>query len=845
MASLPLLLYFLIRRNRGNISDRKFILGVVVSAVIASGTGINPAYFFTLVIGILIYMLIVTLVNFGDFNNLKKYWKNTSVLFLILILLNLFWIIPTVNALFLSGKVVSSLSDIGFTNWVDSLSANSSLVNVMRLQGAWDWYSFDSATHSPLYLPYVVNYLQKAVFIAFSFVLPGISILALIFRKAEKNIQWKYLLFGVYLIIGVFLGAGSHEPTGEIFKFFGTKIPFFSFFRSPWYIFTPFTVLAYASLAALLFDYCWSRYKESKIVLFKNGSRLIILATFIIIAGQFLYSYPLITGKIFRPSRSNGFYINFPGYVWETKDSLSNDSVFPRLVIYPDDNIEAYDWGYTGVEPIINLFSNKEYIAPSLNADNAALSNYLNEFYSLMKKGNYSTALERLSLFGADTIFYKADQPTLASKVSTDMDKFADKKTIGNWFFYKNKIPEQVKKIYATRNLYVNMSSDKALFYNWDETIGKAVTINSIDSQLGFLSQESTPFYLGQAENIAQNDQTSDTQTFLFKIPQDGDYVFLLEKQGLYSLKDIEFQIDSKAIDPSFVDETDSFYKINPIHVASGEHKIQIKIPAPVNLIKKFNFTEENIYAKERLSTEELPIDLSNILVAFSDMNKEKVVDIPLDNFDPFSSYLLKYKYKYIYGSVPIIEILQGNKRTPLRTLTGYVGASQDWEQKEVGVSPVPAADSSLKILVTMPGNNKATKSKTYFEDFSLTRVFDNRLFFKEVSNKTIQSPPNIKYEKISPVKYKVSVDGAKEGYYLVLQERYNPGWIISSDNLAISPVHFTANGYMNAWYIPAGAFHQELTIYYKPQRYYEFGLLVSFVVLVLGLLQAFVNKRK
>ena len=175
--------------------------------------------------------------------------KEGLISLIILFLVNLFWILPL--SIFLFGIKTGTLSDLGFTNWLTSLSENTSIINVARLQGAWDWYALDAAG-MPQYLPYTVNYLYRLPFVVFSFALPFLSLISFLFVKKEN--KKLYIYFGILMLLGIFFGTGAHDPTGVVFLFLANHVPMFSFFRSPWYIFTPILVLAYASLISLFFN---------------------------------------------------------------------------------------------------------------------------------------------------------------------------------------------------------------------------------------------------------------------------------------------------------------------------------------------------------------------------------------------------------------------------------------------------------------------------------------------------------------------------------------------------------------------------------------------------------------
>jgi hypothetical protein len=143
-------------------------------------------------------------------------------------------------------------------------------------------------------------------------------------------------------------------------------LPFFSFFRSPWYIFTPILTVAYSGLCGLLFE----RITGSSLSFVR---RLSGVFGFTFLGLYLVYNYPLINGKIFRPD-DNGFYIKFPNYVWETRDWLDKEKSGGRIISYPDDQLESFDWGYKGTESILGLFSNQEVVTPTFNSASKSFS---------------------------------------------------------------------------------------------------------------------------------------------------------------------------------------------------------------------------------------------------------------------------------------------------------------------------------------------------------------------------------------------------------------------------------------------------------------------------------------
>src|SRR5258708_688884 len=250
-AAIPMGMSILILLRRGRIKRGMAALLSVFAGIVLSGAGINPAYIICFFLILSIYFLAEIFIDFGSWTLVIERFKDFLLLATFIILVNAFWILPSLSFIFGSITSSNSIGALGFTNWVASLSENTSFVNVLRMQGAWDWYTVDSVTKLPIYIPYAVHYFYNPVFVGFSYLIPFLAFLAFFLKKRKYILQ--YVSFGVMLVIGVFLAAGTHPPSGNLFRFLANHLPFFSLFRSPWYIFAPLVGLSLAGLVAIFF----------------------------------------------------------------------------------------------------------------------------------------------------------------------------------------------------------------------------------------------------------------------------------------------------------------------------------------------------------------------------------------------------------------------------------------------------------------------------------------------------------------------------------------------------------------------------------------------------------------
>lgn len=798
VVSLPIFVWIIDRWSQKALSGKRAFLYLCLASVLASGAGINPAYFSVIILAIIIQGII-----------LRKI-KITLISLLVLFLINLFWLLPLLN--FLLTSQAKSLEDLGLTNWLESLSANTSITNVVRLQGAWDWYALDKYG-MPQYLPYTLNYLYKWPFIIFSFVVPVLAFASFLFLNPPKK-RW-YLFFGISAFLGIFWGVGAHEPTGKILLFLYQHVPFLSFFRSPWYIFTPLLILSYAGLTAML----WENFSEK--------FRWSAFAAFIFLIAYGLYNYPLITGKIFRPDR-DGFYIKFPPYVYEARGWLAEytKNENRRIISYPDDDLERFNWGYKGTDSILGLFSEQEVVAPSFNLPSKNFASLLQDFYSHLKRGEYESALSVARFFAADTIFYKKDSPTLSPPITDKIRDLASEVKFGDWVFMKVNAPVPAK-IYSPAVIYNNLSSPAGKVLAAPLLESAAAVVNAaVDSQVTQIPDSGSYLSLIQAEvdTVANNQKH-----YKFTLPRDG--VFDLAMEKLYVDRNaITIRLDKVDIDPSLVSETDGYLAISSLRLKKGEHLLVVTFPEPPNLLGVGDFSSfaEGI----NLRKEELPENPAKTLAAVNLNDKERLLKLPVLGFNPFVRYEVGFDYKYIYGSIPVVDIIQSAPGDPVKTQSIYPGGSMDWETKRDIYEPVET-DSKLELLIRMPANKLGDRSKAYFENIFVKRVYDNKVFVIERRVEANRGK-RVEFQKISPVKYKVKAEG---GTILVFAENYNKNWILEprDKTLAAAPIHFSVNGYANGWYIPSdGRGEKDYIIYYWPQKLYVVGAVISLTALLI-----------
>lgn len=856
-AGIPLGLAILILLDKQKITRKFGFFLSILTGIVLSGTGINPSYLLCFFLVILIYLL-GNIVSFPK----EKVFKLVNFLLVIsaIILVNVFWILPTLNFIIRGISIEGSIDKLGFTNWIDSLSQNTSLFNVLRLQGAWDWYSVDEVTGLPLYIPYALNYFYRLPFIIFSLVAPTLAILSLIFRQKINN--YLYLVFSIMLFVGVFLGAGTHPPTGTVFRYLANTIPFFTLFRSPWYIFTPLVTLAYAGLIGLLFDHAYEYLETQKQ---KIAILLLSLAGVILFIGNLLYSYPLITGKIFRPGRSDGFYVNFPDYIFDAANWLNSDNEAKRIISYPDDEIENFKWGYRGIESILQLITNREVIHLSLNAPNSAISRLTKEFYWRLKRQELDSALKIAEKLNISHIFEKRDQGSLSPSLPSEITANYESKIFDQWSFYKLPKENIGVKIYSPSKLTYSYPYDRGqlalslldnnnqIINPDDSEVNKIANISKISGRAIVarnLQEKSFNDFLLSPSSLSNRLVSRDLSRaeFELEIYEDGFYQPVLERYrledfGIDSGKKLSVLLDGKETVFDIDRTNDSFVFYKKILLNTGSHKITLVLNNK-NLIVGGDFENGEVFKKGGHGVGRVLYEIkdgeSGKYLEIANYSKgEPSADFAVFDFDPYIPYLVEVKYKQIYGNNGVIIPEQNTATTLVRAQNERLPNYPEWVKFSFYYDPVKT-ESEMKIFLISPFITDPLGTKIYYDDLVVRKVFVNNFVFVKEGDQ-ILTTPEVNIEKSSPVLYQGTVNKVTGSHILVFSENYSPQWQITffdenGHRINTNPNHFSINLYANAWFLEKMPENYSFKIYYKPQTLFKIGFWVSGLTIFIGL---------
>ena len=427
------------------------ILCALILTVLNGGGWIGLSLYGGMLLALLIFYIFF-IINSGSAN--KKNIVLISVFYLLFgiwfLFLNAYTFLPFLLVTFkdYGSQVIGSGGLSGLVEWARYLSENTSVINLLRLQGIPDWYN--NTQH-----PYSYFYLNNPLLIFVSFIFGLFAALSLLFRKGENKIviSFFFLLFLTSLV----LTAGIHKPLGFIPEFLIINLPGFAIFRSLIFKFG----YAYWLSASFLIGFAvsvsmhlaMSRIRNKKIGTF---IRVGLLSAVIILI--LAYHFPYFNGDIFRIDKTRiSSRIEVPPYVSDFSKWWSAEGKEDKILFLPMLNkdwlFEQYTWNYLSLFPILGNFANTG-IVENNDTLSSAESEIVNKLYSAINEQSYEEIDSLTSVLGIRYFllrkdFYynipdqRTDSPYDLEKKLILNGKLVKIKSFGQWdvYQYKNSKP--------------------------------------------------------------------------------------------------------------------------------------------------------------------------------------------------------------------------------------------------------------------------------------------------------------------------------------------------------------------------------------------------------------------
>lgn len=307
-------------------------------------------------------------------------------------------------------------------------------------------------------------------------------------------------------------------------------------------------------------------------------------------------------------------------------------------------------------------------------------------------------------------------------------------------------------------------------------------------------------------------------KNYKYNITQSGDYNFRIAVNSLGSINEndlakISIKLDGQNATISG-NLNEKFIDFDKIYLSSGNHSLELDLPLQNNLLSD--------PIQQRISG-------NNCFSSFAqDVSSKKAYDLSFsskNNFDPIF---------FSFTDMNKEDVFKPNNLTYI-PLLGEV-----MTKNRIVVSPsgqqINTHKNTLRVTFCASSLTEQLYRKN-IADLNLVLLSEPKIFIFNQMNNVSNTIPKVEFKEINKTHYQVFVKEAEGPFYLIFNQRYSPGWKSTIGE------HLLGNNINNVWFInEKGNF--TLDIYYKPQRYFYFGSIISISFLILILIFFYLSKK-
>ncbi len=846
---MPLMLGFFIQ----GLKDRKpwrWAAALALTSITTSTAAANPPMFIMFAAVFLFWLIFHFLTTPGDrnLNGLKRIGIFVGLTFILSFAVNLFWIVPYAKVLLnqYSGALSSGLEGIQFQDWLGPVSTYTSLLNVFRMQGAWDWYA---GWQGEPYVPAAFPYQHNPFYLAWSILIPVLAFGALLIKN--KQIDRRVILFFVFLaLVGILFGAGSHQPSGRVYQWLIDHIPFLSIYRSPWYKFSTWTALGYSILIAASLAELAGWLEQATSRSWPTRSKLLPAALIgLFIVGNLTYSSGLVLGKVFprkeERKRLHSAHVTFPDYFFSAADWINQQPGDWRILQLPLQPAFNYHWGLgTLMDMTIFAFNQPTLWWPEQTGSGLAKpgsDQVVKDAYDELYRGRFTQVSRLLGLLNVryllqkddiDYSFYGTkDSPEfIRQKLAKQSVSLAHQE--GPWQFYELDQKDQRPLFFPTNQLvWTGPARDGFLHSIYSENYRPDLTYTDYQAEAA-RTLEGGSYYI--TPNINKIEALAkDRIRMPFTINQETAYTLVFNKAEAAAL-----YVDDQPVSLETVGDQ---VKSQPLTLSAGQHSLDIEPTSETqNLVENPSF-ETGVWEK--------PIDASKHRPGEPDLKGELIADATdgsqavqltahnhtaairhgIDQFENDRLYLLSFDYKSGFGEAPSYTLWQEGSLAS--EPAGRLEKKKDWTHFTTVLKPRPMTTGGILFLYA-DGGEANTPTQAAYDNVRIVKIpkiIDSLALISELPKAT--ALPKLEYRRLSSTEYQVKVEGATGPYLVNFLEQFDKGWQASIDGRLVSP-HLEAYDYANAWYVNQPGDYT-IRIRFAPQRLF----LVSAAVTLAGLI--------
>lgn len=712
---------------------------------------------------------------------------------------NLFWIFPAYNSL-----------STGWSEqiWVETptiLNKQSSYPEIFRQLGYWGFYDNYKGVY---YFPFAPYFIQNAFWVLVSFVVPVLSLLAIMTKRIRQS---KYLVILILLIVAIPLAVGAYPPsnpgsTGTVYLWLYNNVPYFMSFRNS-YKFVFLISLAYSLLIGVFFEsfecYLRKAYGRisaaiqkkrngqtvagsgtlaglSRVQLFKNhGSKELFfkLAVSAIGISVVMVSYwPTWTGYIQDDKTS----FEVPSYYDDVSQYFA-DKGDSRILLTPYRYFFPYEWGLLSAEVMSSkvqnplLYNNVGKVGSDPAGD--ALGQYLTSSIYSNDTAGVSILFRYL---GVDYVvqqndinytYYDSNSQTQMKNILQNIPSLEKVETFGKVDIYKVKSPSGI--IEAVDQFNVSPLND-------NQSIDPLI-IQKVLAHTDHVSNRTVKEFAYLNSTIA-----GDSVIKVTAMIRDGTNlsVVLYSDQGTYYV----FQASSNTSGENGIDRYDNG--------TSVQH-----------------------------STNNAVLCQKNQLINLSVVINGNSARLLIDGIDAADQVLANYTGREFH-----VGFASWNSTALFRSLeihNSILTYSQDFQVSKVTDLKNWTIQGKWWNIFAFP-----IQALDYAGDVPLFISKEYTVALEYLNNVTLVRPTSLSYDLVDPVRTEVNVSGATGPFLLLMKSTWGD-WRASIDGKEIdTDYHVRANGYCNAWIVnTTGNFTIVLT--YQPYQDFTIGFSMTLAVLV------------
>ena len=798
-------------------------------------------------IRIMYIVSLILLIYFVIFFNKNRFCINKFryiFLALLIIVINLFWLLPV---LILDKQNFNDVMNRGII-WNKFFSMTYAL-SFFDFMWTGKSGSYDISLHT-----IKIN----------NWIVPIISFFSLFQIKNETKNNKKYILFfASTLVIGLLLSKQSSEPFGNLYLWLYENFPGFSLFReaSKFYLLTG---IGYLGLFAFGIKYftCLLNNKQVKLILF-SVSVIVLLINI----------KPLVTmefGTIFVNMREPQDYRLLDKKISDDVDLYRTMWIplAPQWAYYDLNHPKISLWDLLTSQRIV--YNNKQDFA-IFSSIQVSLNNFNNpKLYSNIFSSSYGK--EVLDAMRVKYLIIPKQVTEAEDKIVLDA---------GNRQLYIDEFDKisWLKKIdIGTENLVVYENENyKPPIYSFNNLFNFK-SFSNLDTKYNFITNKlNEDFYFSINDLNTHVDSSNDLFSLFEDLKSEN-----LDVQNKTISETIQISGDKKM--QLYINKDEAVFKdnilLNSVSISSGE--ISLK-----NGENKFEYKDSKLTLDNAIENPSLesgawqdkvsdcynydknPILTMNLNAQEkSDGNQSLQLEATRHiacvskkvAVKSGSAYLLSFDYQSPNSKIATYRLAFNDKEKTVISENIDV-KDRIWNTFSKTIK-IPNGSTSISLRVQANSVDEKTNIINRYDNFKLIEIpdFSDAYYLVSEPDVKLEEPKSITFDLINPTKKLVHIKGATTPFYLAMSESYHPQWQAQMNNEKINgflaswisfvkpdkiaeEFHYKLNDFLNGWYVDTekvcqnnsactknsdGSYDMEMVIEFFPQRWFYFGLLIS-----------------